>query len=517
MSKLFVSILLLIIGINVWATDPDVDKPCGLLSFRQIEVETLWLHTGNSAGLSQMPELFPSELKLQFGRSDGDFHSVFNGQSDQSVCFSSQSFQKIKKTYLFGSFNYSKSSEKGLNFSNTNNPALNYPYLLADTIGNDTYNREFFNLEGIISSSLNTRLDWGVNFGYQVGVASQNRDPRPENKVTQVKFSPGILFKGNQFKLGVNVRYGYYNEDIDVSVVEEGIQHTLFQLHGPGAFTYHSSSSFYRLYQQHELGGGMQFGWKSGKLSNILYSESIYSIQTIDDGRKGNQALWSAVKNDARLDGINWNLSDVVSMDKGQRVHQIKAGLNLISRLGTEFIQRLEKVGDSDQERWITYANEPKYYSLRTLADLGYQLLVKDENNRMKSLFSAGVVYSAFDEKYYLPNEEVSYRNLTIGSSFLKLFVLRESNIYTEMKLKYRFNLDGKQNLPATNFMVQKIFGPEFNYLTENYISPGVSIGYQLPLKKSMGKYFVKSDLDWFHSSNSMSRTMFSISTGVIF
>ena len=517
MSKFFISILLLFFGLIVGAADQKEVKPYNLLTFRQIEADAPWLHTGNAAGLSQMPELFPSELKLEFGHIAGDFHSVFNGQTDQAFNFSSQSFRKINKTYLYGSFNYSKSYEKGLNFSNTNDPVLNYPYLLADTIGHDTYDREFFKLAGIISSPVSSKLDWGLNFDYQVGVASQNRDPRPENKVLQTNISPGLLFKGSCFKLGTNFTYGYYNEDIDVSVVEEGAQQTLFQLHGPGVFNYHASSTFYRLYQQYRFGGGMQFEWKAGELYNILHSEYIYSIQTIDDGRKGNLAMWSAVKNDARLNGTTWNMTDVFLIDKGEKIHRIKAELHLVSRLGTEFIQRLENTGETDQEHWITYAKEQKYYSLQTNAKLNYQLMQKDENNLMSSLFKAGVNYSAFGEKYYLPNQELNYANMMFESSFLKLFTLGESNISAEMKLKYRFNLDGEQNLTATNFMVEKIYAPQFSYLTENFISPGVSIGYQLPLKMALAKYFVKSDFDWFHSTNSLNRIIFSVSAGLIF
>jgi len=517
MSKFFISILLLFFGSVANASGQNDVKPYNLLTFKQIEAGCPWLQTGNAAGLSQMPELFPSELKLEFGHSDGDFHSGFKGQSDQSFNFSSRSFRKINKTYLYGSFNYSKSYEKRLNFSNTNDPALNYPYLLADTIGNDTYDREFFKLEGIISSTLNANLDWGLRFDYQVGVASQNRDPRPENKVLLTNISPGLLFKINHFKLGANLTYGYYNEDIDISVVEEGVQHTLFQLHGPGVFNYHASSSFYRLYLQRRLGGGMQFEWRPGIISNILHSDYIYSVQTIDDGRKASFATWAAVKNDARIDGINWNMTDVFSIDQGGKVQQLKAMLHVTNKLGTEFIQRLEKVGETDLEHWITYGKEQKYYSLQTNAELNYQLLVKDGNNLMKSLFKAGLGYSAFDEKYYLPNQELSYSNLMLQSSYLKLFTLTQAKISAEMKLKYQFNLNGTQNLRATNFMVQKIYAPEFNYLTRNFISPGVSIGCQIPLKKAFGTYFIKSDLEWYHSANGFNRTIFSLSTGIIF
>lgn len=517
MSKIFSTILLFQIFLIARAADPDVAKSSNLLTFKQIEAGSPWLQSGNAAGLAQMLQRFPAELKLGFNLNDGDFHSVYKGKSDQSVDFSSQSFRKINKTYLFGSFNYSKSAEKELNFSNTNDPAMNYPYLLADTIGNDTYDREFFKLAASISSPVNSRLDWGLRFDYKIGTASQNRDPRPENKVLQTTVSPGLLFKSNRFKLGANLIYGYYNEDIDVSVVEENVQHTLFQVHGPGVFTYHASSSFYRLYQQQQFGGGMQAEWVSGNISNLLHFDYSYSLQTIDDGRRGGTALWAATKNDSQLDGIDWNLTDVFSIDKGAKVHQLKAMLHIVNKLGTEFIQRLEKVGATDLEHWITYGEEQKYYSLRTNAELNYQLLVKDEENLMKSLFNAGLNYSAFDEKYYLPNNDQHYSNLRFAANYLKLFTFPRASFSTEMKFSYQFNLDGQQNLAGTNFLVEKMYGPEFNYLTEGFLSPGVSLAYQVPLQKTFDRYFIKTDVDWYRSESGLTRTFFSFSTGLIF
>lgn len=517
MSKIFIAILLFQICLIASAADPDMVKPSNLLTFKQIEAGSPWLLSGNAAGLSQMLQLFPAELKLGFNLNDGDFHSVFKGKSDQSFDFSSQSFRKINKTYLYGSFNYSKSYENGLNFSNTNDPAMNYPYLLTDTIGNDTYDREFFKLAAIISSPVNSRLDWGLSFDYKVGTASQNRDPRPENKVLQATVSPGLLFKESRFKLGANLTFGYYNEDIDISVVEENVQHAMFQLHGPGVFNYHVSSSFYRLYQQHQFGGGMQSEWMSGNISNLLRSDYNYSVQTIDDGRKGSTASWAATKSDARLDGIDWNLTNVISFDRGAKVHQLKAMLHIVNKLGTEFIQRLEKVSTTDLEHWITYGEEQKYYSLRTNAELNYQLLVKDEDNLMKSLFNAGLKYSAFGEKYYLPNKDQDYSNLMFAASYLKLFTFPRASVSTEMKFSYQFNLDGKQNLVGTNFLVEKMYGPEFNYLTEGFLSPGVSLAYQVPLQKTFGKYFIKTDFDWYYSESGLARNVFSFSTGLIF
>jgi len=517
MSKIFFCIIFLYFGLVARAVEIEDGKKSNQLTFNQIDVENAWLKSGNAAGLSQMPDLFPSEIKLNFGQSKGNFHSIFNGESIQNYNFSSRGYRKMNRTFLYGSFDYSRSFEKGLNYSNTNDPAMNYPYLLADTIGKDTYDREFFKLNGIMASPVNCNLEWGLNVEYQVGIASQNRDPRSENKVMRGNFSPALLYKLNRFKFGANLTYGYYNEDIDVSVVETGIQRTMFQMHGLGQFGYHSSSSFYRLYKQNQVGGGLQFEVKQNEIANILHSNYLYFQQTIDDGRKGSIATWAAVKNDAKMDGINWNITDVLSISRGKRLHQLKAVFQLANKLGTEYIQRLEKVGETDMEHWITYAEEQKYYSLQTSAGADYQLLMKDADDQMKSLFRAGLSYSAFDEKYYLPNLEAKYTNLAFESSFLKRVALSASNFSAEMRFKYQINAGNKQDMDAGNFTVQKIYLPEIKYLTTNFFSPGFSVGYEMPVKKYAGNYFLKSDFDWYHGANGLNRTFVSFSTGIIF
>lgn len=516
MKTKIATFLFLLINLGLSATDLIDKKLYNYYTFKQIEVSTPWLQSDNAAGLSLIPDLFPADLKLGFNLSNGDYHSVFQGETMQNYYLSSRSFRKINKTYIYGSFNYRKGLEKGLNFSNLNNPSMNYPYLLADTIGNDTYDREFFTLEGIISSPLTNQLEWGMKFNYEVGVAAQNRDPRPENKVLKLNVSPGLLYKSGNYKVGVNLNYEYYNEDIDISVIEKNVQYTIFQLHGLGTSTYHASTSFYRLYQQHQLGGGLQLDYSAGSFSNLLHSNLDYLRQTIDDGRAAGTANWSYIKNDALMEGINWNLTDIASFVHGRKTHQVKTSLQIDSRLGTEFIQRLEKVGETDLERWLTYGKEQKYYSVRTEASMFYQLMGKNESGQMNSLLDAGVKYSAFEEKYYLPNLDQHYSNLLFSITYLKMVALPKAVISVEVSFRYQLNLKGEQNIDFTKPLAQKILIPEFNYLNDDYLSPGIALSYQIPLKKIFNKYFIKSDFDWYHSSGH-DRTMFSFSTGIIF
>ncbi|MDX9882188.1 MAG: hypothetical protein RBS73_08985 [Prolixibacteraceae bacterium] len=494
-----------------------VPKQYDLYSFRQVELSAPWLGSGNAAGLSYIPDLFPAELKLGFGLNKGGFHSVLEGGEIQDYTLSFQSFQKINKTYLYGSLNYWRGFEKELNFSNLNSPLTNYPYLMADTIGNDTCDREFIALKGMVSSPLTDRLSWGVNFGYEVGVAVQDRDPRSENKILRMNVSPGFIWRSGNYKFGANLDYEYYNEDMEVGVVEKNKQHTMFMMHGLGNFIYHQAGSFYRLYQQHQMGCGVQVDFASGDFSNLLHTRFDYLRQRVDDGRAGGNANWSYVKNDAKIDGINWNIADVATFVEGRKTHQAEASLQIESRLGTEYVQRLEKVGPTDLERWITYAENQKYYSVCTHAELIYRLINKNGEDRISSLLTAGLNYTDFGEKYYLPDFNQDYSNLKLSASWLKRFNAKKANLSAELRFSCQLNLKAGQNLDFSDPLVQKIYVPEFNYRTSDFFIPGTSLAYEIPVKKIVNMYFIKTDFNWWHSTAGNNRTVLNFTAGIIF
>lgn len=485
-------------------------------TFRQMEILSPWLMSNNAAGMGQMVNLYPVMTDLGFGYQSGDFKNVFQGQSQETYRLGSKSYQKTGNTVLFGEFAYRKSYERNLDFNNLNNPEMNQPYLLADTIGNDTYDREFFKLGGGISSPINTNLDWGMKFKYEVGLAAQNRDPRPENKVLQLSVSPGIIWKLPEVKLGLVLNYSYYNEDIDIKVVKENTDYTLFQLHGLGTSTYHVAKSFYRLYQQNQFGAGTQLSWNTGKLKNFTTGNISYLDQQINDGRQAGNASWSAVKNDAQLIGMNYELIHISTLKKNQSVNQLQIKLNKTDRLGTEFIQRLEKVGATDLQQWITYGEEQKYYSKRFNLQAKASRMVLSSSGQIASLLSFGASSAAFTENYYIPNLKQNYQNILLNASWLKSFFSGSKTFSVELRMAWQTNLSANQNMMNNSVITQKIIQPDFDYFSAGYWAPGTSVTYEMPLK-NRNKYFIKTDFDWFMSDENQSRTFLNFSTGIIF
>ncbi|MFY9152033.1 MAG: DUF6850 family outer membrane beta-barrel protein [Prolixibacteraceae bacterium] len=463
-----------------------------------------------------MANLYPVLIDLGVDFKKGNFKPVYQGENKETYFLDSKSFQKINKTILFGEFGYRKSYERNLDFSNLNNPAMNQPYLLADTIGNDTYEREVFNLSGAISSPVNDNFDWGLKFDYKVGVAAQNRDPRPENKVLQLNLSPGLLWKLTKIKLGVNLNYNYYNEDIDISVVKENTEYAMFQLHGLGTSNYHVSSSFYRLYKQNKLGGGAQLSIETGNIENISIGSLSFLDQRVDDGRKASGANWATVKNDAKLVGFDYKFENITTLKKSGRINQLTLKFDMASRMGTEYIQRLEKTGETDLEQWITYGAEGKYFSKSVNLNAGYSLINLKANGQINSLINLKAISSSFLEKYYLPDLNLKYQNLRLEGSYLKAFLSGKNSVSAEIRMAYQTNISATENLMQNSFITDKILQPNFEFITADFIAPGASVSYEIPIKK-INKYYIKTDFDWFRSNDGHSRTCLNFSTGIIF
>ena len=143
MSRKVIIILLLLLNILIIrAQNGDSITAPELNHFDLMPVLNLWLNTSNPAGLQMNEGLYPGKIGLKYGSENGDYKRVQQGDKFTSYSFGSQAFKRIKDVNLYGNFSYEKSFEKGLDFSNTNNPFRDTPYGMIDTIGGDNYNNE---------------------------------------------------------------------------------------------------------------------------------------------------------------------------------------------------------------------------------------------------------------------------------------------------------------------------------------------------------------------------------------
>jgi hypothetical protein len=284
-----------------------------------------------------------------------------------------------------------------------------------------------------------------------------------------------------------------------------------------GTSTYHVARSFSRLYKRNSYGGEIQIDFKSGNLNNLSGAKLLYIIETADDGRKASNASWSCVKNDSELEGIKLKIYNTTIINNNSSIHYLNADLKINSMLGTEIIQRLEVVGDADAEDWITYGREEKYSSILIDAGLSYNYLKMKEEYKRNYKFKLAVNYFDFEQAYYIPNQQESYKNLLFALGFDKSFHLKRDIFSIGAGLKYKRNISGSQNFEENNFIIDKLILPDFIFLTSDFYATELKLSYEIPLNKIFNKYFFETNIDMYQGNNGRARTIINFNTGIIF
>ncbi|MBE9467962.1 MAG: hypothetical protein IMY72_06530 [Bacteroidetes bacterium] len=516
-KKILLTILLSVQMIFCLASEPDSLKNVSLSSFDLLKINNPWLNTSNPAGLFKIKDVMPSTINLGLYLEDGDYKRVQQGDNIMHYRFLTESYLNLHKFNLFGSFKYDKSYESNLDYSCINNPFRNTPYTMIDTIGGDKCDREFFTVKGGFSVPLSEKLTLGGGVVYNIGLSSQDRDPRPQNKVLDFSVTSGLMYSLDKFNFGLNFIYEYYNEDIDVKIIAENEYSTLFQIHGPGMFNYHRASSFARLYTNDGYGLDAQINYDNGDFNTLFGAKVLFSKEEVHDGRKAANASWSVSKFDSKFEGLDVNVYNHTTINNGLSIHAISANAIIKTYLGTEIIQKLEQVGNTDLEQWVTYAEEEKYGSTHIDAKLIYNFIrLKNKYNKNYGVKLA-VNYFSFEEKYYLPEQAQSYENLLASIYFDKSFYLGKSVFSVSAGCKYKTNLSGKQDFEQTNFIVDKLLIPDFKYLTDSYYAPGLMISYEKNLTKYFDEFFINTNVDLIRASNDASRVIVNFTFGVNF
>lgn len=453
------------------------------------------------------------QFSLAYHKENGNYKPTMIGASKNSFILSTDSYKKVAKTMLWGAFEYNKSIEQDMCYTNVYDSYRNTPYLYADTIGGDAYDREQFSFNTKLSTPLNDRLFLGTQVEYMVGLGAQSRDPRAENKIMNLNSKLGLFYLfGENIKLGVNGVYAYFNEDIDINVVEQNTTHTIFNLTGLGTYSNHESSTFYRLYKRHTVGGDVQLSTGN----NIVEVGYRSFDEIVLDGRKESGATWSTIKDDSRLRGCNYALNDIYTLHKGSGTHQLKLSANMQKIVGTEILQELQKVNeDYDIYQWTTFNEEDKYTNTTQSASFSYEYAKYSTPFLRNYSIEMEANIEDHEERYYFPNQKISYTNIDYSLSVSKLFSWQKHRIDTKLCMGAKNNLSQQINLTQTSVFTELITVPEYNYFSSDHINGYIDINYDYSINDTK-RIFINARYQHVHSDE-FNRSSMNITTGYLF
>ncbi len=483
MKSSVLACLLMLLPLLLPAQSDSTKIPAGV--FERMELYNPWLNSSNPAAHEyDPPSLQAGRLGLSHDAEAGDYRRVMQGDSLRAYRFSTEKYRRINRTALYGLFSYERSFEQGSRFSEVENPYRVTPYLLIDTMAqNEVTDREFFSLKGDVSAPLLPGLYWGLSAGLDVGLASQDRDPRPANKLMRLGLSPGLLYKGETLQLGVNGLFSYYNEDIEVDIIRKNTQLAFFQLHGFNSYTYHVAASYNRLYKAGTAGGEGQLNLSFRQLKSLFIGRFLYFRENADDGRKAGDATWSFVKNDSKLEGNKMLLQNLTTLHRPGAMHRLSSSYSLHYMVGAEIMQRLEQVGDLGAVDWVDYGEEEKYAASLSKLGFDYRFLRLREEYRPLYGLEIGLHFWKQKRAYYLPDMQEGFRQALVSLAVDRTFLFGKNELELGVHIRWKQNMDSYRDYDERGFLAQKLLLPEFNYLSCDFFAPGFSLRYARALE----------------------------------
>lgn len=213
-----------------------------------------------------------STLSIGYDRRS-DSESVYPklGYGSYACRFNAESFITAgDNSAVWGNAGYATGKTLGIQWCETSDPQLLYPYFTADETGGDMSD-EYYSFAGGYARS-GKKFTWGATLGYAAAHHFRNVDPRPRNITGELTLSAGISHSLTaNYMAGVSLEWMKYKQSNEIKFVSETHDLPLYQLSGLGTnYNRFAGSSKAADFSGNRLGATLNlFPRQSGWLINL--------------------------------------------------------------------------------------------------------------------------------------------------------------------------------------------------------------------------------------------------------
>lgn len=185
-----------------------------------------------------------------------------------------KAFISRDKYSMWGSASYNNGKQKNMQWNETSDFLLLYPYVMGDSIGGDSKVEKYY-FNGGYAGKVG-RVIWGLDASYKATLSYRQVDPRPRNITGELDFHLGAaLSELGNYRLGVFVNAYKYKQKNDIEFYNEQGNLTLYHFTGLGT-DYYRFRGEKRLtyYKGNRFGAGLNLipENKKGFTANIDFS-----------------------------------------------------------------------------------------------------------------------------------------------------------------------------------------------------------------------------------------------------
>ncbi len=477
-------------------------------------------NSANAATLRALPAIEYGTLGLGYAHESGNFKPVLTEGISNGVNFSTEKYRFFKRTAVYGNFSADRTWDAFADYFNTENAYRGTPYILLDTVGHDQVERQVYRIEGRVAHSIGNHTI-GASVRYKAGLSAQNRDPRAKIMVSEFTVGPGYMWQIGHQKLGITAGWDYRSEEVEVKVIEDFQEYTLYYLLGIRAATSLSSNSFVRRYnrQGYRVEGQWANAWLTcimgGNASEEGVTDGMYSLTDNKDfARMQNTALYA-------------NL--FATFREHENLHSIVLKSQINEGKGTEIVQKKIVQPPYNQDVWVPIGENQSYVQNEGQANLNYRYTRLKTRYLRDFSVEANVALNSFSATYRLLDDHVKYTNLGLGGGIVKNLPLGNGLLTAQANVRFVKNVDKQLNItdfsedanvtlpPHYATLENVVVRPDYAFFTSGFWESGIRFTYALPLQGNGTQMYLSSGYmgRWATGERKHKRQHFSCSVGI--
>lgn len=251
--------------------------------------------------------------ELQIGWEQQNANKAFLPQLGSEVRnFSFHAFSYMplgENSKTWGNAYFKKGKREKVEWNETSDYLMVYPYVVADSVGGDMDFEEYYFAGGYAQE--HKRFTWGIYANYRALIEYRKIDPRPRNIVSDLKASIGMSAKLNKlYSMGIAFHAGKYKQANDVKFYSELGSAITYNLSGLGMdyvrFRRGATSLFYdghrygasiEIFPRDKQGFSGSFGYERFSFEKIISDLNDLPLNTLNQDEMKAEIAYTSFRN----------------------------------------------------------------------------------------------------------------------------------------------------------------------------------------------------------------------------
>ncbi len=488
-------------------------------AYEVMKNKSQWMQTSNAGGLLLDTPLDYTELSLSYDTYTGNYHRSQEGTKGNDLNILVEGATFIKKLYVWGKFDYTRSTVKDANFNaSLIDPFRGMPYMVADTNRSEWRNQVYdMTFKMATPKRLGEKVSFGLEGKYKAMSGGKQRDIRSENYFFIASIKPALVYSINEeHHIGANFEYYKIMEESNNSNENMEIDQQFYELYGLGNATSRIGSGRTTNYEGDNVGGGLNYNYQ-GYVNLLLSSTYNYKAENV-------QASFTKPRDIGSVKDKIWSTKLLLYKDIRNLTHYITIDYTNRNIDGIESITQYDN--STSQDGYVTLARFVKSEYKTQSALLDYDFTINKGNEYLWKL-GAGIRYINQEDVYFLPHSEKTSENMIFQIRAKKNFILNNDKLNKRILVaadcSYKHNFSGKYEYNGVHPeypVVTQLEDMDNNYLNNEYIAAGISATYSQKIKEGKpANLFVKGKFNYTKANGDLfdNRNYLAISLGCNF